>query len=370
MSTPSETPVTPPAPRGEGPPAPGRGLTRRGWTVLVGVVLTVAFLVVGLAVPIPYVSLGPGPTYDTLGEAQDVQIVSVDGEQTYPTSGQLRMVTVSVNDEITLFGALGLWISGRYALAPREEYFRPGETEEDIDKQNTKLFQDSQSNAEVAALRYLGKYPMKVIAQEITSGAPADKVLAPGDRLVRVNGKAVSTAADVRPALAGTTPGQSVEIVFQHDGQEKTATVTLGRAADFGAEDRAEGFLGLGPADRPDVPFKISISLENVGGPSAGLMFSLAIVDRLTPGDLASDHVIAGTGEIDADGNVGRIGGIPFKLVGAREAGVTTFLVPADNCEEARSNVPDGLHLIKVATLSDAVTQLDNLKAGRPTQGC
>ncbi|OLR90232.1 YlbL family protein [Actinokineospora bangkokensis] len=361
MSTSTEAPAT--------PPTQDRGLTRRGWTVAVGVVLTAAFLLVGLFVPVPYVSLGPGPTYDTLGQAGGKQIVSVQGEETYPTSGQLRMVTVSVNDEITLFGALGLWVSGRYALAPREEYFRPGETEEQIDQQNTKLFQDSQSNAQVAALKYL-KYPVKVIAAQITAGAPADKVLAPGDELVQVNGKPISAAADVRAALSGTKPGQPVPVAYRHDGVEKTATITLGNATDFGAEARTEGFLGLGAGERPDVDFTTSISLQNVGGPSAGLMFSLAIVDRLTPGDLASGHVIAGTGEIDEEGTVGPIGGIPFKMVGAREAGVTTFLVPAANCDEAKANVPEGLQLIKVNTLSDAVEQLDNLKAGRPTQGC
>ncbi|WP_424184508.1 YlbL family protein [Actinokineospora sp. G85] len=366
MSTTPDAPATQPAPE---QPRPARGLTRRGWTVVLGTLLTLVFLVAGLFVPIPYVSLGPGPTYDTLGSIEDVQIVSVDGEQTYPTTGQLRMTTVSVNDEVTLFGAMGLWVSGRYALAPREEYFRPGETEEDITKQNTKLFQDSQSDAETAALRYL-RYPTRVIAAQITAGAPADKVLKPGDQLVTVNGKAISTAAEVRGALTGTKPGDSVSIGFQRDGVDTTTSVTLGKASDFGAEERAEGFLGLGPADRPDVPFKTSISLENVGGPSAGLMFSLAIVDRLTPGDLAGGHTIAGTGEIDPEGAVGRIGGIQFKLVGAREAGVTTFLVPEGNCDEARAATPEGLQLLKVGTLTEAVTQLENLKAGRPTVGC
>ncbi|SDD88766.1 PDZ domain-containing protein [Actinokineospora iranica] len=332
-------------------------------------VCTLTLLLIGVLVPIPYVSLGPGPTFDTLGSVDGVPVVKVDGEPTYPTTGQLRMTTVSVNDDITLFGALGRWVSGRYALAPREEYFRPGETEEEIDEQNTKLFQDSQSNAEVAALRYL-KYPMKVIAQQITAGAPADKVLVPGDQLLTVNGKTIVTAADVRASLAGTTPGQSVTITYKRDGQEKTATLTLGKASDHGAEDRPEGFIGLGPIERPDVPFTTTISLQNVGGPSAGLIFALAIVDRLTPGDLGANATIAGTGEIDIEGRVGRIGGIPFKMVAAREAGATTFLVPADNCAEAKDNAPAGLRLVKVEDLGGAVRALEDLKAGRDAPGC
>ncbi|GAA2992881.1 YlbL family protein [Actinokineospora diospyrosa] len=366
MSTAPESPAAPPTPD---PPTVRAALTRRGWTLVVSTVVTAALLLVGLLVPIPYVSLGPGPTYDTLGSVEGVRVVQIEGEPSHETTGQLRMTTVSVNDEITLFGAFGLWVSGRYALAPREDYFRPGETEEDIDRQNTKLFQDSQSNAEIAALRYL-KYPMKVIAQEITSGAPADKVLAPGDQLVEVNGKKVAAAADVRGALAGTTPGQSIAITYKRDGQEKTATIALARASDFGQEDRPEGFIGLGAGERPDVDFKTTIRLQNVGGPSAGLIFALAIIDRLTEEDLAGGATIAGTGEIDAAGNVGRIGGIPFKMVAAKEAGVSVFLVPEGNCAEAKDNAPDGLRLVKVSTLDGAVQALKDVKAGRPVPGC
>ncbi|GLZ41636.1 PDZ domain-containing protein [Actinokineospora sp. NBRC 105648] len=336
---------------------------------MVSFVLTVAFLLVGLLVPIPYVSLGPGPTYDTLGAVEGVPIVKIDGEESHPTTGQLRMTTVSVNDEISLFGALGLWVSGRYALAPREDYFRPGETEEQIEQQNTKLFQESQSNAEIAALRYL-KYPVKVIASSITAGAPADKVLAPGDQLVTVNGKPIVAATDVTTALTGTVPGQTVSITFKRDGQERTAPLTLAKATDFGAKERAEGFMGVGPAERPDVAFKTTIRLQNVGGPSAGLVFALAIVDRLSTDDLAGGATIAGTGEIDVDGNVGRIGGIPFKMVAAKEAGVNTFLVPKDNCTEAKDNAPEGLRLVKVENLAGAVQALKDIKAGKDVPGC
>ncbi len=344
-------------------------LSRRGWTIVVSFVVTVALLLVGLLVPIPYVSLGPGPTYDTLGSVNDVPVVSIDGAPSKPVSGQLRMTTVSVNDEITLFGALGLWVSGRYALAPREDYFQPGQTEQDIEQQNTKMFQDSQSNAEIAALSFL-KYPMKVIAQQITSGSPADKVLKPGDQLISVNDRKVSAAADVRGALAGTTPGETIPLTYKRDGQEQTASVTLAKATDFGQDDRPEGFIGLGAAERPDVNFKTTIRLQNVGGPSAGLMFALAIVDRLSGDDLANGATIAGTGEIDAAGNVGRIGGIQFKMVAAKEAGVTTFLVPDGNCAEAKDAAPDGLRLVKVSTLDTAVHALLDIKAGKDVAGC
>jgi PDZ domain-containing protein len=334
-------------------------------------VVVAVLALLGGFVKVPYVSLGPGPTYNTLGSVDGQVVVEVDGTKTYPTSGQLRMTTVSINDEVTLFDALGKWVSGRYALAPRDEYFGPGQTQEDLERENTKMFQDSQSAAETAALRYLDK-PVKVIAQEITRGAPADRFIQPGDRLLEVNGQPIAAQEDVRKALQGTKPGQAVAITFQHENEpEKTVDVTLGKAGDFDRTDtRPEGFLGLAPADRADVQFEINIHLEDVGGPSAGLIFALAIVDSLTPGEMEDGRTVAGTGAIDVKGNVQPIGGIPFKLIAAKEDGATTFLVPADNCAEAKSNAPDGMQLVKVETLAGAVEALEDLDEGRTPPRC
>lgn len=334
-------------------------------------VVVAVLALIGGFVKVPYVSLGPGPTYNTLGSVDGQVVVEVDGTRTYPTSGQLRMTTVSINDEVTLFDALGKWVSGRYALAPRDEYFSPGQTQEDLERENTKMFQDSQSAAETAALRYLDK-PVKVIAQEITRGAPADRFIQPGDRLLEVNGQPIAVQEDVRKALQGTKPGQTVPITFQHEDEpKKTVDVELGKASDFDRDDtRTEGFLGLAPADRADVQFEINIHLEDVGGPSAGLIFALAIVDSLTPGAMEDGRTVAGTGAIDVKGNVQPIGGIPFKLIAANEDGATTFLVPADNCAEAKSNAPDGMDLVKVETLAGAVEALEDLDNGRTPPHC
>jgi Lon-like protease len=348
----------------------GLRLTRRGWTIVLSFAVAAVLGLVGGLVRVPYVSIGPGPTYDTLGTVDDQVIVQVEGEETYETSGQLRMTTVSVSDDITLFGALGMWVSGRHALMPRDEYFGPGQTQEDLERENTKMFQDSQSAAEVAALRYLD-YPVKVVAQEVTRDAPADEVLEPGDRLIEVNGRAIEVQEDVRESLRGTKPGEKVSITFQHEDEpEQTKTVALGRASDFSSEDREEGFLGLLPIDRADVRFETTIHLQDVGGPSAGLVFALAIVDKLTPGELENGETVAGTGEIDEKGNVGLIGGISFKLVAAREAGAETFLVPEGNCAEARANAPEGLRLVKVDTLATAVEALEDIEAGRTPPSC
>nr|WP_042194098.1 PDZ domain-containing protein [Kibdelosporangium sp. MJ126-NF4]CEL21084.1 Lon-like protease with PDZ domain [Kibdelosporangium sp. MJ126-NF4]CTQ95402.1 Lon-like protease with PDZ domain [Kibdelosporangium sp. MJ126-NF4] len=340
-------------------------ISRRGWTVLLSFLIVITVGLVGAFVPVPFVALGPGPTYDTLGSVDNTQIVQVEGAPTYPTSGQLRMTTVSLKREVTLFGAFGLWVSGRYALAPREEYIKPGQSEEEVQQQNVKMFQDSQSDAEVAAMRYL-KHPVKVMVGEVTSGAPADRIIEPGDRLLKVNGKQVTQQEDVIAAIESTRPGQAIEVVLQRGGQDRTVSVTLGKAPD----DRVQGYMGIRGVDRADVPFKTTIHLQDVGGPSAGLIFSLAIVDRLTPDDLAGGQPIAGTGEIDVKGNVGPIGGIAFKIVKAAEDGAKTFLVPAANCAEAKADPPPGLQLIKVENLAGAVKALEDRKAGRPVPSC
>lgn len=340
-------------------------LSKRGWTIVLSGVLVVVFTLLGTLVRIPYVALGPGPTYDTLGAVDEAQVVSIEGHETYSTEGELRMTTVALNDDLTLFGALGLWISGRYAVAPREHYFEPGQSEEEVEQENVRQFQHSQSDAEVAALRRLG-FPVRVVVDTVVADSAVDDVLSPGDELLRVGDRQVDTEDDVHEALEDTSPGDSVSITFLPDeGAERTETVTLTEHP-----DRPQGFAGFAPVDRADVPFDVDIALEDVGGPSAGLMFALAIVDRMTPEDLVGGERIAGTGEISDDGEVGPIGGISFKVTAAGEDGASAFLVPEGNCAEAEAAAPDDLDLIKVSDLDEAVDALKSLDAGEDTPSC
>lgn len=327
-------------------------------------VLIAAFGVLGGIGNVPYVALGPGPTYDTLGAVEDTSVITIDGEQTYPTSGHLNMTTVSVGSELTLFSALGKWLSGRYALVPREEIYPPGRTTDEVQQEQARAFQDSEANAEAAALSHL-KYPMTVIVNRVLADSPADGKLAAGDQLLLVNGQAVASAEQVREALSSTRPGQVVPVRYRRGPTTSTVQITLGSR-----EDRTTGFLGVESANQPDVDFDITISLADIGGPSAGLMFALAIVDKLTPGELNGGQFVAGTGEITSDGQVGPIGGIPFKMRAARDAGATVFLVPADNCLEASQRAPDGLRLVRVENLSGAISSLEALRSGGDTQGC
>lgn len=350
-------------------------LTVRGRTVFVGSVLTAVLVVVGVAVPVPYVAIGPGVTFDTLGSADGNSVISFSGDgvpaavnDPVPAGGQLNMTTISVTDGVRLFQALSLWATGEYALAPREDYFPPDKTVEQVRAEDAQAFRDSQSSAEIAALNHLG-YPQVVYVGTIPADSPSSGVLQPQDQITALDDTPVTDLGSLATALQGTTPGQVVGLTVLRDGATQTAKVTLGTAP-AGAEDSTRGYLGISAVQRPKAPFTITISLEQIGGPSAGLMFTLGIIDRLGGQDLTGGRFIAGTGTMANDGKVGPIGGVLLKLITARDAGATVFLVPADNCAEAVTQVPDGLQLVKVATLDDALSALQTLKDGGTPPGC
>lgn len=346
-------------------------MNRRTWTLLVSLALAMVLGLLGGLATVPYVALLPGPTFDTLGEVDGRTVVDIQGTQTYPTGGHLNMTTISVVDGITLYEAMGLWVSRRSALVPRDEIFPPQLTVQEVEQQNEQLFQNSESMAEVAALSYLG-YPSTVVADQVLPEGAADGKLAAGDRLIAVDGRQVRDTQQLMELLAATRPGQLVQVGFQRgDGPAQEVPIELGPGRQPAPEQPAgRGYLDISVADRPDVDFEITISLADVGGPSAGLMFALSIVDKLTPGPLAGDTFVAGTGVINSAGEVDPIGGIRFKMLRAREAGASVFLVPADNCDEAVQRVPEGLQLARVENLAGAVRALDAIRAGRPPPNC
>jgi PDZ domain-containing protein len=340
-------------------------VTRRTWTLLVSLALAVMLGLLGAFATVPYVALRPGPTFDTLGVVAGKTVVDIRGTQTFPTSGHLNMTTVSVVDNVTLYTALALWMSGQSEMVPRDEIFPPELSEQQVERQNQQMFRDSESNAKAAALHYLG-YPADVVTGQVLPRGAANGKLVAGDRLLALDGKEVRTAQQAVDLLANSHPGQLVHVRFQRgDTSPQEAVITLGPGAQPG-----RGYLGVGLTEKPDVPFTVTINLGDIGGPSAGLMFALAIVDKLTPGAMAGNTFVAGTGEITTAGQVGAIGGIPLKMIRAREAGATVFLVPADNCAEAAQRAPAGLRLVRVSTLADAVHALDAIRAGQQPPRC
>lgn len=357
-------PADPPRPRRRWRPS------RRARTLLTGVVIGVILLVLASAVPIPFVALGAGSTYNTIASGQGREVITFTGKDIPAAAseqprGHLNMLTIRVVDQIPLIEAASMWASGRFQFAPRDEYYPPDKTAEQVTAENVQMFRDSQSAAEIEALRYLG-YPNIVYVGSIEKGSPSWDLLRPQDRITAVDGHHVTDYASLKAIMATTRPGQHVSIAVERDGSATAIPVVLGANASIGPQ----GFLGVGVAERPLAPFTVHISLEDIGGPSAGLMFTLGIIDRLTAGDLTGGRFIAGTGTIGLDGTVGAIGGVTFKEITARNAGAAYMLVPADNCAEAVTAVPEGLTLVKVSTLDNAIAAVKTIAAGGTPSGC
>ncbi|MBO4141181.1 PDZ domain-containing protein [Micromonospora tulbaghiae] len=336
-------------------------MRRRGVTVLLGALLTALLSVGVLSVPLPYVVLGPGPTVNTLGSEDGKEVIQVTGRATSTSVGQLRLTTVGVQPTVRLRSALAGWFSSDEAVVPRELVYPPGESQEEVEKRNAEDFQNSQTSAETAALRELG-YPIKVLVKAVTPGGPSVDALRPDDVVTSVDGAPVTSAAKLTELIRAKPAGTALKIGYTRGGTPGTATVTS-------REQDGRPRIGVEIDQQQSHPFTLKIDLGDIGGPSAGLMFSLGIIDKLEPADLTGGKIIAGTGTIDDEGRVGPIGGIAQKLVGAKDAGAKAFLVPADNCAEAVRNPQPGLPLLKVATLGEALKALETLRAGgQPTR--
>jgi Lon-like protease len=338
-------------------------VNRRTWTVVSASLLALALGVLGATLPVPLVALGPGPSYDTLGTVDGTTVVQVDGLPVYPTTGHLNMTTVSVTDRLTMFSALALWASPESQVVPREPIYPSSMSLDEIQQQNTAQFTSSEANAEAAALDEL-QLPATVIVTTLVPDTPAAAILQPGDELLAVSGQPMDSVREVSDVLGPTHPGDTVAVQYRRAGAAHDVQIPLAARP-----DREQGLLGviLGARLRDG---DIRISLGGIGGPSAGLMFSLAVIDKLTPDDLAGGRFVAGTGAIEPTGAVTPINGIPFKMRKAYDEGAAVFLVPAANCEEAVATNPGDLRLVRIGTLHDAVTALQGLKSGGPVPPC
>ena len=316
-------------------------------------------------VTVPYVALGPGPTFNTLGEVEGMEVVDIEGTEVHPTSGHLNMTTVSQRDQLSLLQALVFWASGRDQLVPRDLVYPPNRTREEVEEANTRDFRESEDSAEYAALHYLD-YPMAITVESIDEEGPSKGKLQGGDAIDAVNNTPVADLEEFQALMADTKPGETIVVDYRRkNAPAGTTEITLGEHP-----DGDKGFLGVNVLDAPWAPFTIEFNLANIGGPSAGLMFSLAVVDKLTTGDINGSKFVAGTGTISGDGEVGAIGGITHKIVAAEDAGATVFLVPADNCDEAKTADADGIELLKVDTLKRAIDSLRELSAGGEPPRC
>lgn len=349
-------------------------LSRRIRTLIVSGVLFAVLFVLSVTLPVPYVILSPGPAYNTLGTAENSngkteQIIKITGVRTARTRGSLYLTTVQYSQQrLTIYSALRAWLNSDQEVVPRSAIFPPGVSTNQVNRENKAEFVQSQDSAVLAALCELG-YPKAFGVLSVTAHGPSAGVLHVGDVLVSVAGTPVSTYDGLKAALQRERPGTSVPVVVRRDGQRLAVRVRLGSAP----EDGTGGTLGIGVPRQPVclAPFSINLALaDQIGGPSAGMMFALGIIDKLGKVDLTSGRTIAGTGTIDPAGNVGAIGGIQLKMIAARDKGATLFLAPAANCSDVVGATPDGLNVIKVSTLHQAVQELRATAAGRPAPHC
>ncbi|MHB8273696.1 MAG: YlbL family protein [Dermatophilaceae bacterium] len=341
---------------------PGTGLGRRsaGWLVAVFVGIVVAALM-GL-VHLPYAILQPGPVTNTLGNGPGGKpLITVEGKGTYPTTGALDFTTVSVmggpDNPVNVWD----WITGLFdqtsSIVPEKVLFPKGVTSTQVEQENAAEMADSQQEAIAVALRALGQtVPQVVTVKELTKDSPASGVLRAGHVLVSIDGTAVTTPDGVRSAVRAHKSGDSAVFTVRRNGKEQVLTVKT-------ADSQGHTVVGVFLKAAFDFPIKVSINAGDVGGPSAGMMFSLAVYDKLTPGAMTGGAIIAGTGTIDSVGTVGPIGGIQQKLAGAKRGGATWFLAPASNCNEVVGHIPDGLHVVKVSTFTQARDAVEAIAA-------
>jgi len=344
-------------------------MSRRSLTLAIAGLATVVAIAVAVLFPVPYVILTPGPTLNTLGKDSSGQpLISITGRQTYPTNGHLNLVTISYQggpgSNLNVFQALRAWLNPSEAVVPESELFPPGQTAQQTQQQDTEQMASSQELATAAALTELHiKYQTTVEVLSTVAGYPASKVLKAGDVIESVDGKPVTGASSLSSMINQHPAGTTLQLQVLRKGQ--TLTVPVASKSSGG-----NAVIGVQVQEQYKFPFNVRITVGDIGGPSAGMMFSLGIIDVLTPMNLTGGKFIAGTGEITASGQVQPIGGIQQKMVGARDAGATVFLTPAANCADTKGAVPSGLKIVKVSTLSQAVSDLEALKAGKPVPSC
>ncbi|HEX5511398.1 MAG TPA: PDZ domain-containing protein, partial [Actinomycetales bacterium] len=265
---------------------------------------------------------------------------------------------------VTLDDVLLGWLDPEVSVRPERELFPAGRSEQDVDRESTEEMASSQENATAAALGELGiPVPTTLTVAGFSQGAHASSVLKKGDVITEVGGQRVTDLPELRRLLQETRAGEPVDVAFTRDGKAEHAEVQTLRG------EQGQTLLGVLIDPNYKFPVEVDIKIENIGGPSAGMMFSLGIIDKLTPGAMTGGRKIAGTGTIDSSGEVGPIGGIQQKLVGARDAGAEWFLAPADNCEEVVGHVPAGLRVVKVSTLHEARVAVEAVGEGKDTSG-
>lgn len=357
----------------------------------VSAVATCALLAGAFVLPSSYVKEGPGPLFDVLGTYQEKDVIEVSGAPSYKTFGKMNMTTVSVSGgpytELSGAEAFYGWLAfdGNRSLVVPTDALYPHVSHEQATAATGAQMADSQTQAKVAAMRQL-KMPVTEKVQVLTTveGSPAASVLKGDDRIVKVGDKQIETLTDV-PKAVNASNGSPIDVTVERGGKQQTFKLTPVRAS-----DDSRWILGAGLKQSYDLPAHVQYNLDGVGGPSAGLMLALGTVDKLSEGTLLADEdaggdpyrsYISGTGTIDANGKVGAIGGIKYKILATGRYGARYFLAPKENCEsivKMQAQDPDLFNyyhagqvrgtmvVVPVSTLDEAVKTVEAIKSGTP----
>ena len=353
--------MTTPIPQASAKNAKPRPRTDRS---VVSAIITYALVVVCALIPVPYLIELPGPVFNTLGDYEGKPVMEISGAQTYDTTGQLDMLTVGVagGPGRALVSSQVLWsvIRGSETVIPTEAYYPVTTTRDTVTEENAAQMASSQDTATAAALNQLHMdYSVNLLVGTVTPGTPADGHLEPGDVIRSVNGeKLTGDTEGITRLQESAAKGEELTLAITRKGKDAEVSLTP-------VDDGTGPKIGIGLAQAYDFPIDVTFNVADVGGPSAGLVFSLTMIDKLTPGDLVGDKKIAGTGTITPEGEVGMIGGARQKVVAAAAAGNEFFFSPAGNCAEVlAAQGSENMQIVRVDTLDSAVDSLDKIAAG------
>ena len=312
-----------------------------------------------LLAPIPFVFFKPGVPDNVAGK-----IISIKDAKTYPINGKLFITSILVtNPDSPVFGAETLvnWAIGPHVVLPKESVYPPIQPAKKIERDSRDEMESSKVTATAAALRYLGyDFDEVYYVSDIRDYSDAIKKLKIGDVITEIDGKEINQIEEIRTSYAKKSIGDSLLITVERkDKNGKVASVTTRviLVENLDIEEKERPAIGILVGTSARFPIDVDFNLPGVGGPSAGLIFAVGIVEKLTEEDLVRGRKIAGTGTITASGKVGGIGGIEEKMVGASRIGATIFIAPRENCPDIE-HVPKGLKVIPVSTLSEAIEAL------------
>lgn len=315
-------------------------------------------------VNVPYFGVSPGPTRDVAG------LIDIEGADTFPSEGRIFLTTVNLGP-LRLGQVIRAWFDDSVEVIDRDLIIPPGQSPQQVDDENTRQMQESQAFAAAAALRLLG-YDVKVTGSgarvlSVAIDVPAADVLRAGDVIVRADGTRVTRSEELVAVISRRKVGDEIPLRVKREGDEVELTVRTVERPDSDGEPVVGIVIETAISDI-ELPLEIMIDSGRIGGPSAGLMFALGIIDTLREDDITHGRTVAGTGVISPEGIVGAVGGVEQKVVAAQRAEADLFLVPIDEVEQA-CEVADRITVIGIRTLEQALGALAAPESAEPTCG-